>query len=132
MNKITFCIPTKSNLRYLKQCLSSIRENSFYKDHDIIVYVDEDRDGTCDWLDSVKSTLNVEYFKNTSGVLTGIGKGYDLCIEKSKTDVFMIFHADMMLGKNADVECLKHLSKKTVVCCKPDDPRIRKRNRGGL
>ena len=28
MDKITFCIPSKSNLRYLKTCIPSIRENS--------------------------------------------------------------------------------------------------------
>ena len=28
MNKITFCIPSKSNLRYLKTCIPSIREKA--------------------------------------------------------------------------------------------------------
>lgn len=122
MDKITFCIPVKSNLRYLKTCIFSIRENSYRKDHDIIIYVDEDKDGTVEWLNSVKDELNIKFYENKTGVLTGIGKGYDFCIEKSATDIFMIFHADMMLGKNADVECLKHLSEKNVVCCTRIEP----------
>ena len=44
MNKITFCIPSKSNLRYLKTCIPSIRENAYRKDHDIIIFVDSDED----------------------------------------------------------------------------------------
>ena len=43
MEKITFCIPSKSNLRYLKTCIPSIREYAWRKDHDIIVFVDSDK-----------------------------------------------------------------------------------------
>ena len=114
MEKITFCLPVKSNLRYLKASIESIRENASRKDHDIVIYVDEDTDGTCAWLDSLNDS-SIQYFKNTSGTLLGIGKGYDFCIDKAKTDVFMIFHADMMLGKNADDEAYKHLKPQTVV-----------------
>ena len=51
MEKITFCIPSKSNLQYLKHCIKSIRTNAYRLDHDIIIYVDEDTDGTVDWLE---------------------------------------------------------------------------------
>jgi glycosyltransferase involved in cell wall biosynthesis len=50
MDKITFCIPSKNNLRYLKTCIPSIRKNASRPDHDIIVFVDSDNDGTVDWL----------------------------------------------------------------------------------
>ena len=46
---ITFCIPSKSNLRYLKPCIKSIQDNSYYPNK-IIVYVDQDKDGTVEWL----------------------------------------------------------------------------------
>ena len=52
MEKITFCIPSKNNRRYLEACIPSIRKNSYRKDHDIIVFVDADNDGTVEWLDS--------------------------------------------------------------------------------
>ena len=48
MDKITFCIPSKNNCRYLKACIPSIRKNAYRKDHDIIVFVDADEDGICD------------------------------------------------------------------------------------
>ena len=49
MEKITFCIPSKNNRRYLEACIPSIRKNTYRKDHDIIVFVDADNDGnfTC-------------------------------------------------------------------------------------
>ena len=124
MPKITFCIPSKTNLRYLKACIPSIRENAYRKDHDIIVFVDSDEDGTIEWLDKVKDKYNLKYYVNPKlgKELYGIGMAYDFCIEKSNTDIFMIFHADMMLGKDADLEAFKHLKPKTVVCSTRVEP----------
>jgi len=130
MDKITFCIPSKSNLRYLKTCIPSIRENAFRKDHDIIIFVDSDEDGTIDWLKQVKDKYNLTYYVNPDlgKHLFGIGKAYDFCIEKSTTDAFMIFHADMMLGKNADLKAFEHLKLKTVVCATRIEPPIHPNN----
>ena len=126
MDKITFCIPSKSNLRYLKTCIPSIRNNSYRKDHDIIVFVDSDEDGTVEWLEQVKEQYNLTYYINPDlgKRLFGIGKAYDYCIEHSTTDIFMIFHADMMLGIDADLNAFKHLKTKTVVCSTRIEPPI--------
>jgi glycosyltransferase involved in cell wall biosynthesis len=126
MEKITFCIPSKSNLRYLKTCLPSIRKNAYRKDHDIIIFVDSDEDGTVEWLETVKEKYNLIYCVNPNlgKKLFGIGKAYDYCIEHSTTDIFMIFHADMMLGINADLNAFKHLKSKTVVCSTRVEPPI--------
>ena len=126
MKKITFCIPSKTNLRYLKTCIPSIRENAFRKDHDICIFVDSDEDGTVNWLEEVKDQYNLTYYVNPElgKKLYGIGKAYDYCIEKSTTDIFMIFHADMMLGKNADLNAYNHLQLKTVICSTRIEPPI--------
>ena len=122
MEKITFCIPSKNNRRYLEACIPSIRKNAYKDDHDIIVFVDADNDGTVEWLESVKDEYNLKYIVNDTGKLYGIGKAYDRCVEESETDIFMIFHADMMLGKNADVEAYQLLEKKKVVCSTRIEP----------
>jgi hypothetical protein len=124
MEKITFCIPSKSNLRYLKTCIPSIRENAFRNDHEIIIFVDSDEDGTVEWLEQVKDEYDIKYFVNPNlgKSLFGIGKAYDYCIEHSTTDIFMIFHADMMLGKNADLKAYQNLKSKTVVCSTRIEP----------
>lgn len=126
MEKITFCIPSKSNLRYLKTCIPSIRKNAYRKDHDIIIFVDSDEDSTVEWLETVKEKYNLIYYVNPNlgKKLFGIGKAYDYCIEHSTTDIFMIFHADMMLGINADLNAFKHLKSKTVVCSTRVEPPI--------
>jgi len=135
MEKITFCIPSKNNRRYLEACIPSIRKNSYRKDHDIIVFVDEDNDGTVEWLESVKDTYNLRYLTNNTGKLYGIGKAYDKCIEESNTNVFMIFHADMMLGKDADKIAYRELAHgqyidpmKRVVCATRIEPPLHPEN----
>lgn len=124
LEKITFCIPSNNNLRYLKSCILSIRENSFRKDHDIIIFVDRDNDGTIDWLSTHQEIYNYQFFVNPNLNISkfGIAKAYDFCIERSTTDIFMIFHADMVLGINADYHALKYLKEKTVVSATRIEP----------
>jgi glycosyltransferase involved in cell wall biosynthesis len=130
MEKITFCIPSKTNLRYLKTCIPSIRENASRNDHEIIIFVDSDEDRTIEWLEQVKDDYNLKYFVNPNlgKSLFGIGKAYDYCIEQSTTDIFMIFHADMMLGKDADLKAFNHLKTKTVVCSTRIEPPLHPNN----
>lgn len=71
MDKITFCIPSKSNLRYLKTCIPSIRKNAYRNDHEIIIFVDSDEDGTIKWLDSIKDEYNVSYYYQRVQTLQG-------------------------------------------------------------
>ena len=130
MEKITFCIPSKSNLRYLKTCIPSIRENASRNDHEIIIFVDSDEDGTVEWLEQVKDEYDLKYFVNPNlgEKLFGIGKAYDYCVEHSTTDIFMIFHADMMLGKDADLKAFQHLKPQTVVCATRIEPPLHPNN----
>tara|TARA_B110000858_G_C17759107_1_gene453586 strand:+ start:216 stop:1403 length:1188 start_codon:yes stop_codon:yes gene_type:complete len=130
MDKITFCIPSKSNLRYLKTCIPSIRNNAYRKDHDIIIFIDSDEDGTVEWLEQVKEQYDLKYYTNPDlgKRLFGIGKAYDYCIEHSTTNIFMIFHADMILGKDADLKAFNHLKEKTIVCSTRIEPPLHPNN----
>ena len=110
MNKITFCIPSKDNLRYLKSCINSILENKS-STVDIIVYVDSDNDGTCQWLDS----KGITYLKNSSDKPKGIAYGYNRCIESAKNDIVCMFHADMYMAEGFDIAILRYIKPKTVV-----------------
>jgi GT2 family glycosyltransferase len=110
MNKITYCIPSKDNLRYLKSSIKSIKENSD-TDYDIVVFVDTDTDGTEEWL---KAT-GTRYILNKEDQPKGIAYAYNRCIEAAETDIVCMFHADMFLGKDFDKNILKHLKPKTVI-----------------
>ena len=124
MDKITFCIPSKNNLRYLKWCIPSIRQNASRSDHDIIVFVDKDTDGTINWLKENSDRLNVKYIINPdiNNTLYGIGRAYDACIHEAKTEICVVFHADMYLCKDADINMFKHLNENSVVCATRIEP----------
>jgi len=124
MEKITFCIPSKNNLRYLKSCIPSIRKNSYRKDHDIIVFIDKDTDGTVEWMDENAESLGVKYIVNPdlNNSLYGIGRAYDKCIAEATTDIVVVFHADMYLCKDADLKMYQQLTEKSVVCATRIEP----------
>lgn len=107
---ITFCIPSKNNLRYLKNSISSINKNSYHK-NSIIVFVDASEDGTVEWLQD----NNIKYLLNESSEPKGIAYAYNRCIEAAETDIVCMFHADMFMGKDFDKHLLKHLENKIVV-----------------
>ena len=50
MKPISFIIPSRNNLRYLKWCYNSIRKNLGYY-HEICVADDASEDGTWEWLE---------------------------------------------------------------------------------
>ena len=108
--KITFCIPSKNNLRYLKNSINSIKKNS-ETEHDIIVFLDADNDGTEIWLKENKIT----YLKNQTSEPKGIAFGYNRCIEAAKTEIVCMFHADMYMAKGFDTAILKYISPGKVV-----------------
>lgn len=114
---ITFCIPSKNNLRYLKTCIASIQENSHF-DNEVLVYVDQDNDGTEEWLQK----NSIPYILNTDKECKGIGHAYDTMFRESKTDLVVAFHADMILGPNADLHLTKHHTRGTVVCSTRIEP----------
>lgn len=108
---ITFCIPSKNNLRYLKSSINSIRKNSTL-DNKIIVWVDANDDNTVEWLIVNKIT----HLINPDSKPQGIAAGYNRCIEAADTEIVCMFHADMFMGKGFDKNIIKHLQPGKVVC----------------
>ncbi len=115
--KFTFCITSKNNLRYLKHAVHYINQNS-NRNHDILVFIDADNDGTEDWC----KANQIQYIKNPSKELFGIGNAYNLLVEKSKTDFVVIYHADMIMGKGFDTALFKLWKPKTVVSATRIEP----------
>jgi glycosyltransferase involved in cell wall biosynthesis len=124
--KITYCIPCKNNLRYLKGAIKSIEENSSV-DYEIILYIDASTDGTMEWLTAW--TKAPEYLWNDTGEPLGIAHGYNQCIKEARSDVVCMFHADMVMGKGFDVNLLKHLKQKTVVCATRIEPPLHQKGK---
>ena len=117
MAKLTFCIPSKNNLRYLKSCIQSIKDNSTYE-NEIIVYVDGDNDGTSEWL----KENGIRYVCNNHHEPKGIAYGYNRCIESATSEIVCMFHADMYMAKGFDVAIMRSLKKSTIVSATRIEP----------
>jgi glycosyltransferase involved in cell wall biosynthesis len=63
MKKISFCINTaKNELNHIKLLFNSLQQNLKNKNHEIIVFIDSDNQGTSDWLIKKYSQI-LKYYK---------------------------------------------------------------------
>ena len=122
MEKITFVIPSRNNLEFLKLAHASIR--GLKTIHEILVLNDGSSDGTFEWIEETRKTdksLTAHHNLDTSKRVGIVGM-FDKGIEMSKTDVIMAFHADMVASPNLDEHILKNLKRGTVVTATRVEP----------
>ena len=119
MNKITFVLPSRNNLEFLKLAYESLR--NLKTRHQILVLDDASVDGTIDWLNSLNDDDLIIY-SNPGPDRVGIVGMFDKGIELSTTDIIFAFHADMVASPNLDVNILKHLKRGTVVSATRVEP----------
>lgn len=82
-------IPTWNNLPYLQLCIASIRKNSLLTNQ-IIVHVNEGKDGTLEWL---KDQLDIDYTHSEKNV--GICYALNYCRQLVATDYLLYINDDM-------------------------------------
>jgi len=118
--KISFIIPSRNNLKYLKYAVASIEEYYGNK-HDIVLLDDASTDGTWDWIQSLKGDHYIKY-RNDGPERVGHIRLYNKGVELSKTEAFCVFHADMIMTKNYLDNMLKHLKAKIAVSATRIEP----------
>jgi glycosyltransferase involved in cell wall biosynthesis len=118
--RISFIIPSRNNLKYLHQAVNSIH-NYYNTNHDIILLDDASDDGTWEWIQSLQGDHIIKY-RNEGPERLGHTILYDKGVDLSKTEVFTIFHADMITTPNHIPNLLKHLNKGTVVAATRMEP----------
>ena len=116
MELISFIIPSRTNLKYLKQAYRSIRKNSPHP-HEICFADDASTDGTKEWIEEMmKTDPNIKLHINKGPERLGHTILYDTLVNDYAThDRVMIFHADMYLCPKSDEAIDKHLKPGKVV-----------------
>ena len=105
--KITFIIPCRNNLVYLKQAVESIER--YYRDfHNIVILDDASTDGTWEWIQSLDGS-HITKYRNGGPNRVGHTVLYDIGIKFAETPVVSILHSDMVVTKNYVQNMLKHL-----------------------
>jgi len=113
---LSFIIPSRSNLKYLKWSYEGIRKHLGYR-HELCYADDASTDGTWEWLKELaEKDANVKIHRNSGPERLGHTILYDTLINKVATnDIVMIFHADMLPLPGFDEEILKHIKPGVVV-----------------
>lgn len=96
--KYSILIPTWNNLSYIQNCLNSIQKHSTF-DHQIIVFVNEGKDGTTEW---IKKQKNIDYILSDKNV--GVCYALNLCRSLVKTDYILYANDDMYFLPEWDLE----------------------------
>tara|TARA_Y100000114_G_scaffold141035_1_gene146424 strand:- start:31 stop:1230 length:1200 start_codon:yes stop_codon:yes gene_type:complete len=115
--KISFIIPSRNNLKYLKWAYDSIRKNQGEHEVQICVADDASEDGTWSWCDKkIKEDPNFNAILNKGPERQGLVILNDKLInEVAKYDVCIVYHADMYLCPDALDSIEQHLKEKTIV-----------------
>jgi glycosyltransferase involved in cell wall biosynthesis len=118
--RISFIIPSRNNLKYLQQAIQSIHDY-YGTEHDIVLLDDASNDGTWEWIQSLEGEHIIKY-RNEGPDRVGHTILYDKGVELSKTDIFTIFHADMITSPTHIPNLLKHLKPQTVISATRIEP----------
>ena len=117
MKNISFIIPTRNNLEYLKMAYESIRKNLENKNHEVCIADDFSNDSTWDWCTyMMNEDKYLKCIRNSGPRRLGHTILYDKLINEVATnDIVMIFHADMYACPELDRQVEKHITSKTIV-----------------
>lgn len=103
MEKLSILIPSWNNLPFLKLCIESLQQHSATR-HQIIVHVNEGRDGTLDW---IMQQPDIEFTHTAENA--GICYAMNMARTKVTTDYIVYFNDDMYACPGWDVEMMKEV-----------------------
>jgi len=89
-------IPSWNNLAYLQLCINSIRKHSYYQ-HEIIVHINEGKDGSLEWI-KTQPDLSYSYSKENIGVCYALNS----CRNLATTNYLLYINDDMYVCPNWD------------------------------
>lgn len=114
---ITFCINTARNERnHVALLLRSMEKNLSRKDYPIIVYVENDNQGTVDFLKTQKAVFpNLKIVVNPLPIPIGYARNINLMFEMAETEIVSYLQSDMVVCHNYDLEVLKYLNEQNII-----------------
>jgi glycosyltransferase involved in cell wall biosynthesis len=124
MQPITFCINTSRNeFNHVKLLFESLKQNLSTLEHEIVVFVDSDNQGTTEWLSRQKQIFpNLKILKNELPIPYGYQRNINEMFEFASNKIVSYLQSDMVICKNYDIEVLKHLQPNMILCSTRIEP----------
>jgi GT2 family glycosyltransferase len=102
---ISFCINTAINeLDYIKLLFKSLKDNLSTLEHEIIIFIDSDNQGTLEWLVEQKHLFpNLKILKNNLPICYGYARNINEMFKLASNDIVSYLQSDMVISKDYDV-----------------------------
>ena len=114
---ISFCINTAVNeLDYIKLLFKSLKDNLSTLEHEIIVFIDSDNQGTFEWLTKQQQIFtNLKILKNPLPVCYGYARNINEMFKFASNDIVSYLQSDMVISKDYDVYISKHIKDNMIL-----------------
>ena len=122
--QISFCINTARNeLNHVQLLFKSLEQNLSTLEHEVIVFVDSDNQGTTEWLLTQKQIFpNLKILKNELPICYGYARNINEMFKFASNEIVSYLQSDMVVCKNYDIEVLKHLEPNMILCSTRIEP----------
>lgn len=117
MKQISFLINTSiNNLDHVKLLLRSLKENLASNEHEILVFVDSDNEGTVDYLRGEKKNFyDLKIITHKLKPCVGYSRNINLMVEIAKHDIVSYLQSDMVVSKNYDKHILEEIEENCIL-----------------
>lgn len=124
MAPISFLINCSVNtLDHLKLLIRSLKENLHGIEHEILIFVDSDNEGTTEYLRSIKKDFfDLKIITHSIKPCVGYSRNNNLLVELAKHDIVSYLQSDMVISKNYDVDIIKDLEDNCILSATRIEP----------
>lgn len=124
MQPISFITNTGADtIEYTKLLLHSLKVNLVGKQHEIIVFIDRDTDGTYEYLKTIKKDFyDLKIIRHKLKGPVGYQRNSNLLVDIAKHNIVSYLQSDMVIGPEYDVSILSQLEDNAIVCSTRVEP----------
>jgi GT2 family glycosyltransferase len=124
MKQISFLINTSVNtLDHVKLLIKSLKENLVGKEHEVLIFVDSDNEGTVEWLrEQMKDFYDLKIITHKVKPCIGYSRNNNLLVELAKHDVVSYLQSDMVISPNYDLDVLSELEDNCILSATRIEP----------
>tara|TARA_Y100000385_G_C13049534_1_gene619069 strand:+ start:333 stop:1607 length:1275 start_codon:yes stop_codon:yes gene_type:complete len=124
MKQISFIINTAVNeLNHISLLLKSLKLNLDGDKHEILVFIDNDNQGTYEYLKSIKDQYyDLKIITHKLPPCVGYSRNNNLLVELAKHDVVSYLQSDMVISPHYDTDILKEIEKNTILSATRVEP----------
>lgn len=124
MNQISFVINCSNDtLDHVKLLLKSLKENLAGKEHEILIFVDSDNEGTVEYLkEQKKDFFDLKIITHKLNPCVGYSRNNNLLVELAKHPVVSYLQSDMVISPNYDLDVLEDLEENCILSATRIEP----------